>query len=155
VLAPTVLRIAGTMIAAEQAQFATSSALAVDEKQTADVRNAGLGRAARAKAKLGTLEALQAQPTQAFWPGLLPLHFYDINDVLDATAQFTECPVRGVKDRDRSSLARAFGAESGVMVVHARTQGLAPPIKRLINQVATRLLSTTPVGDVERHRLRL
>ena len=143
VLAPTVLRIAGTMIAAEQAYFATSSALAADEKQTADVRNASLGRAARAQAKFGTLEALQAQPTQAFWPGLIPLHFYDANDVLDATAQLAECPARGVKDKDRSRLARAFGVESGVMVVHARTQGLEPPMKRRINQVATRLLTIT------------
>ena len=63
VLAPTVLQIVGTMIEAERAHFVTSSALAADEKQTADVRNANLAKTARAQAKLGTLEALQAQPT--------------------------------------------------------------------------------------------
>ena len=134
--------------AAEKAYFAKSNALAADEKQTAGVRKASLERVGRVRAAIGTLEALHAQPTGAFWPGLLSLHFYDANDTMDATAKFKERPERGVKDRDRSSLARAFGAESGVMVVHARTQGATPPMMRLISKVAARLLSTTLVGDV-------
>ena len=81
VLAPSVLQIAGTMVEAERAYFATCSALAADEKQTADVRNANRAKAAHVQARRGTLETLQAQPTQAFWPGLQPLHFYDANDV--------------------------------------------------------------------------
>ena len=110
VLAPTVISIAETMIAAEKAHFEMSNALAADEKQTADVRKANLGKVGRVRAAIGTLEALHAQPTQAFWSGCLSLHFWDVHGVLDATAKFTERPERDVKDRGRSSLTRAFGA---------------------------------------------
>ena len=66
VLAPTVISIAETMIAAEKAHFAKSNALAADEKQTADVRQASLQKVERICAAIGTLETLCAQPTQAF-----------------------------------------------------------------------------------------
>ena len=147
-LEPSVLQIVGTMIEAKRAHFATCSALAADVKQTADVRNANRAKAARVQAKLGTLEALRAQPTQAFWMGLQPPHFYDAKDVLDATAQFTERSVRGVKDTEGSRLACAFCLESGIMAVHARAQGSEPSMRRLISKVATRLLAITMSGDV-------
>ena len=149
-LAPTAILITETMIAAaEKAYFAKSNALAADEKQTAECPEGEpregwtrtrsdwhAGGAARA-ANSGFLA----------WPSLLSTSMTPTT-TMDATAKFTERPERGVKDRDRSSLARAFGAESGVMVVHARTQGATPPMKRLISKVAARLLSTTLVGDV-------
>ena len=98
--------------------------------------------------RLARWSAACAANSGAFGPGLLSLHFWDVNVVLDAKAKFTERSERGSKDRGRSSLARAFGAESGVMVVHARTQGATPPMMRLISKVAARLLTTTLVGDV-------
>jgi len=42
VLTPTAISITETMITAEKAHFAKSSALAADEKQTADIRQASL-----------------------------------------------------------------------------------------------------------------
>ena len=144
------LQIAGAVLEAERAHFATCSALAADGKQTADIRNANRAKAARVQAKIGTLEALQAQPHQAFWVGLKPLQFYDANGVLDATVQFRARPDRGVKDLERSRLARAFCVESGVMAAHARVQGAEPPMpmRRLISKVAARLLAVTVAGDV-------
>ena len=114
------------MIDAERVHFKTCSELATDEKQTAGARNAFAVKAARVQARLGTLQALQAlqaQPEQAFWPGRHPLHLYDASDVLDATAKFSVRPARGVKDLERTCLARAFSMDSDIIGVRARVQG--------------------------------
>ena len=149
VLTPTVLRIVATMIDAERAHLKTRSDLTADETQAAGARNASTVKAARVRARLGTLQALQAQPEQAFWPGLHSLHIYDASDVLDATAKFSERPARGVKDRERTRLARAFCMDSGIICVHELVQGIAPTMERLINKVASRLMTVKPNGDVE------
>ena len=148
-LTPTLLQIVRTMMDAERAYLKTCSELVADEKQTADVRNAFSAKAARVQARLVTLQALQAQPEQAFWPGLHPLHLYDTNDVLDATAKFSERPVRGDKDLERTRHARAFSMDSGIIGVHARVQGAEPTMRRLIKKVvASCLLTVKPTGDV-------
>ena len=56
-------------------------------------------------------------------------------------------PARGVKDAERTRLAHAFGNGSGVIGVHARVQGVDPAMRRLINKVASRLLTVKPTGD--------
>ena len=101
------------------------------------------------RASLGTLQALQAQSEKAFWPGLHSLYLYDGSDVLDATAKFSVRPARGVKDQERTRLARAFSMASGIIGVHARVKGAEPTMKRLINKVASRLMTVKPNGDVE------
>ena len=149
VLTPTVLRIVATMIDAERAHLKTCSGLVADEKQTAGARNACTVMTARVRARLGTLQALQAQPEQAFWPGLHPLHLYDVSNVLDAKAKFSVRPARGVKDQERTRLARAFSMDSGIIGVRARAKGVEPTMKRLISKVASRLMTVKPNGDVE------
>ena len=78
----------------------------------------------RSRGKLEFLELLRTQPLHHFTLSIYPFHNWHDNDVLDGTVKFTERPGRGERNKPRNALASAFGAESGLMAVSARIDGV-------------------------------
>ena len=94
------------------------------------------------------METLAAAPGEMHQVSQCAFEFYDANGTLDATALPTHRAEKGA-NRVRTSLANAFKAESGVMTVLHRTDGITAKQKRLGRIISDRLTTTPLRGSVE------
>ena len=147
-LYPTITAIIHGLAAPEQLWFGKQNALAVDASLPVAQRNVHSEKAVRSRTKLLAMETLAAAPGELYQVSQCSFAFFDINDTLDATARPTDRAEKG-NNRARSALANAFKAESGVMTVLQRTNGISPEHTRLGWQISDRLTSTPLGGSTE------